>query len=102
MLQKQKRKGNGWILLIGVFVLFGFIEYVELEKKYQVSLTNPQWGRAINHIENAKTYLINSDMPARDVKAITDSLSTFQDEIRKQVIPQLPKQQPIKKDTIPK
>jgi len=102
IVKKQKRKNRGWLLLVGAFVLLGFIEYVEAEKKYPVYFTDPEWGRKINELEFIKGVLDNSDVPSRDVKFIKDSILTkFQNQIRQQVVPQLPKQQP-KKDTIPK
>jgi len=107
IVKKQKRKNRGWLLLVGAFVLLGFIEYVEADKKYGVYLTDPQWGIRIEQIEAAKAYLSSSDFPPRLILPLIDSLTSFQNEIRKQVIPQLPKTRPQpqplpKKDTIPK
>lgn len=100
LVKKERKTSRGWLLLIVMFISFGFIEYIEAEKKYPVYQTDPQWGNKIDNMEAAKSLLIGSDFPMRIWKPIVDSLIAFQEEIRKQVIPQLPKQQPIKKDTI--
>lgn len=103
LVKKERKTSRGWLLLIVMFISFGFIEYIEAEKKYPVYLTDPQWGRKINEMEYIGRVIENSDIPSREVKFIKDSILTkFINEIRNQVIPQLPKQQPLKKDTIPK
>lgn len=103
LVKKERKTSRGWLLLIVMFISFGFIEYIEAEKKYPVYLTDPQWGIKINEMEYIGRVIENSDIPSREVKFIKDSILTkFINEIRNQVVPQLPKPQPIKKDTIPK
>lgn len=63
-----------------------------VDKHYCVSLTAGQWQQNLNIIYYVAGKLRSTDLPSRDVMFITDSLlAPLQNEIIKQVTPQLPK-----------
>lgn len=70
----------------------------QVQKKYKVEQSIEWWSQTINAIEAAKTQLKQSDLPAKNVTYLSDSiLAKIQFEITKQVQDQLNAEQ--KKDT---
>lgn len=68
-----------------ILLVVGFSE----EKKYKVEFTQPEWEARYNWIEVAKVQLRKSDLPAKDVLFISDSLlGRFQSELANQLRPQ--------------
>lgn len=65
--------------------------------KTVVSFTPEEWQQRINWLEYIKTQLKRTDLPAREVGFMSDSLlSKFQNEIISQVVPQIKKESPKK------
>jgi hypothetical protein len=68
-----------------ILLVVGFSE----EKKYKVEFTQPEWEARYNWIEVAKSQLKASNLPAKDVLFISDSLlGKFQGELAAQLRPQ--------------
>jgi hypothetical protein len=68
-----------------ILLVVGFSE----EKKYKVEFTQPEWEARYNWIEVAKSQLKASNLPAKDVLFISDSLlGRFQGELANQLRPQ--------------
>lgn len=68
------------LLFTGILVLvsgitMAFKEY-QARKNYSVSLPLEEWSKHIQGIEIAKVQLRNSDLPAKEVTYITDSILT--------------------------
>lgn len=72
------------VICIGIFA-FGKYE----EKKYKVEFSQPEWEARYGWIEVAKSQLKASNLPAKDVLYISDSLlGRFQSELAQQLRPQ--------------
>ncbi len=77
-------------LIIIALLSIGLFSYKSWEeKKYSVSFTQQQWQTRYNWIEIAKQQLKKSDLPAKDVLFVTDSLlGKFQQDLATQLEPQ--------------
>ena len=73
------------LIITSLFILLSFAA----EKTYTVHYTLPQWEAKLVVLENAKQLLMKSDLQAKIVLPIVDSLSLMQSDIRNQVVPQL-------------
>ena len=85
-----------FVVIVSSLLAFGVISE---EKKYTVSFSRPDWEARYNWIEIAKAQLKKSDLPAKDVLFISDSLlGKFQNELALQLQPQfLAAQDTVKK-----
>lgn len=92
MFKKKSPKHKGlpiwamtFILVITAYILTAMD--TPQEKKYPASFTQAEWVQHSKWIDIAKTALLKSDLPSRDVAMISDSLTAFQNELGKQLVP---------------
>ncbi len=90
---KQKTKRNGvslWIyvlLVLGAATVYSFVNPPEKEYTFKATLTT--YAKGDKWISIAKQALSKSDLPAKDVSMILDSLSEYQNKIATQINLQL-------------
>ena len=89
---RKKPKNNGYwgfCILIASVLTLSFIVADE-EKKYKVELPMSQWNKHNNGLNAIGSYLRSTNLPAKDVSYIQDSILTpFQMELSKQISAQL-------------
>ena len=85
-----------WAFMLGGFALIGAWAMPN-EKIYPVSLTKDQWIKYNRYVDVAKYMMAQSSIPAKDVTAISDSLSLFQNELGKQLNPIFLKEDSVNK-----
>lgn len=90
-MQKEKKyKGLSWSwMFIIVIVASAIISWAtDTAKPMKVEMEGAKWLFADKWINVSKNALSRSDLPAKDVSMIIDSLTAFQQEIYKQLNPQ--------------
>lgn len=89
------------ILAVGFMILMAFKNYQE--KNYTVTLPLDKWSNYVNGLEITKQQLRNSDLPAKQVTYITDSILTpIQISISQQINATLAAEAKIKDSIKPK
>ena len=87
--KKPSRGYWGFCLLIAATLTLSWVVSNE-EKKYKVELPMSQWNKHNNGFNAIAGYLRNSNLPAKDVSYIQDSILTpFQIELATQIGKQL-------------
>lgn len=88
------------IVSVSIWALKAQTKPKQPPKTYKVELTIEQWNGVLMGIENVKNRLKVSDMPAKEVTAINDSLLTLiQAEFTQQINVQLASEKPKKDST---
>jgi len=85
--------------VIGLVLIVSLLAFKSWEeKKYKVEFTENEWQARYQWIEVAKAHLKKSDLPAKDVLFISDSLlGRFQNELAIQLQPQFATKDSTKK-----
>jgi len=92
---KKKINSDGksfwyWVLFLALITtgIFSFGVMNEQEKKLKAELSPDQWAKGDKWINIAKDYLLKSDIQAKTVSVIMDSLTEFQFALYKDLQPQ--------------
>lgn len=94
---------KNWIAAVAALGFMVCVAFTNRQvKTYNVNLTLDEWSKYVNWLEGTKAALKRSDLPAKDVMFINDSLLTvMQSTISQQVQKQLNDERAaqIKKDS---